>query len=169
LAIMLGHYSRPPPFPSAAGCAARVDCASMIRVVRPDKPATGLPEIFGAVGLVLLLVARFVPVAKLLPGWGCGLRRLTGYPCLSCGMTRSFEWFARGRFADSFLINPLGFFLAALVPVGVLYLLLRPLRPPRLALELTTSQDLWLRVALLCVLAANWAYLLTRTFLARLS
>jgi nitrate reductase gamma subunit len=121
----------------------------------------GWLEIYGGIGLILLAIARFVPLSRL-PFWGCALRKLTGFPCLSCGMTRSFDWFMHGRFLDSLLINPLGFLLAVLSIVGLLYLLLRRWRPPRLAVDLTARQSFWVRVICVALLAGNWAFVIAR-------
>ncbi len=142
--------------------------SSYVRFKRPARPTVGLLEIYGAIGVVLLLVARFVPLARL-PYWGCGLRKLTGYPCLACGMTRSFDWFAQGRLLDSFLVNPLGFLLAVASVVGVVYLVLRPLRLPRLEVELSDRAGFLVRVAAIVLIFANWGYLVTRTVLAKMS
>ena len=139
-----------------------------VRFQRPPKPTWGLLELYGAIGVLLILVARFVPLARL-PYWGCGMRKLTGYPCLSCGMTRSFDWFARGRILDSLLINPLGFLLALASVVGAAYLVLRPLRLPRLELQLSERAGLWLRVATIALVLANWSYLVARTILGKMS
>jgi uncharacterized membrane protein YhaH (DUF805 family) len=50
----------------------------------------------------------------------CFLRRTTGLPCLSCGMTRSFYALGRGAVAEAFREHPLGplvFLLLAVVLV----------------------------------------------------
>jgi hypothetical protein len=133
----------------------------MLRFERPARPTSGLLEIYGSIGVLLLLVARFVPLARL-PFWGCLLRKKTGIPCLSCGMTRAFDWFMHGRLLDSLLVNPLGFLLALLSVIGFAYLVLRPLRPPRLKIELTDRQGNWARVGALTLIAANWGYLIVR-------
>ncbi len=129
---------------------------------RPARPVFGVPEWLGAIGVPLLLVARFVPLARL-PGWGCLLRLSTGIPCPTCGMTRSFDWFAQGRLGDSLHINPLGGLLAASVAFGFVYLLAYPLRPPRLAVELSPKASLGLRIAVVIALAVNWAYLVVHS------
>ena len=133
----------------------------MLRFERPARPTSGLLEVYGAIGVLLLLTARFVPLARL-PFWGCLLRKTTGIPCLSCGMTRSFDWFMHGRLLDSLRVNPLGFVLALLSVVGFGYLLLRPLRLPRLEVELSDRQSRWARFGALALIAANWAYLIAR-------
>jgi len=138
----------------------------MVRFQRPERPTTGWLEVYGGIGLLLLFTARFVPLAKL-PFWGCALRQTTGIPCLSCGMTRSFDWFMRGRILDALLVNPVGFLLALLSVTGVAYLLLRRFRPPRLVFDFTDRQGFWVRVGTLGLLGANWAYLIVRALLAR--
>jgi len=140
----------------------------MVRFKRPAKPTTGLLEIYGAIGVFLILVARFIPLARL-PFWGCGLRKLTGYPCLACGMTRSFDWFGQGRILDSLLVNPLGFLLAVLSVLGVVYLVLRPLRPPRLEIDLSDRASFWVRIVAVVLVFGNWGYLIARTVLGTMS
>jgi len=140
----------------------------MVRLQRPPKPTVGLLEVYGGIGVIMLLVARFIPLARL-PYWGCGLRKLTGYPCLACGMTRSFDWFMQGRILDALLINPLGFLLAVLSVVGVLYLVLRPLRLPRLEVELSDRASFWVRIVAVVLIFANWGYLVTRTILGKMT
>ncbi|MFN7135118.1 MAG: DUF2752 domain-containing protein [Myxococcales bacterium] len=109
----------------------------------------------GVAALALLLTARFVPIARYWPYWGCPLRKATGLPCLSCGMTRSFDWFMRGRWLDALLVNPLGFTLALLASVAALYLLLAPLRPPRPVLTLPHPLPLPARLGIVAALAAT--------------
>jgi hypothetical protein len=38
----------------------------------------------------------------------CAIRRVTGRPCPTCGMTRSWNALARGHVRDSLRFNPLG-------------------------------------------------------------
>ncbi len=136
----------------------------MVRFTRPEKARFGPLEMMGAAGLALLFTARFIPLARL-PWWGCPLREITGLPCLSCGMTRSFDWFMRGRLLDSLAINPLGFLLASLAAIAALYLLLAPLRPPRLQLSLPPRMALWARIGAGVAIAGNWVFLLARALL----
>lgn len=53
-----------------------------------------------------MLAARFVPFDRL-PST-CVFLRLTGYPCLTCGMTRSVMAVAHLHFHQSIHFNPLG-------------------------------------------------------------
>ena len=141
---------------------------STLRFARPPKRTLGLFELYGSIGFFLLLVARFVPLSRL-PTWGCALRKLTGYPCLSCGMTRSFTWFASGQFLDSLIINPLGFLLALTSALGALYVVLSPLRPPRLQVELSERASDRARVAAIVAIVVNWGYLIVRTALGQMT
>ncbi len=152
---------------SPGGGAARLQ--SVIRLHRPERPTLGLPEIYGLIGFGLLVTARFVPLARWLPFWGCTMRRVTGIPCLSCGMTRSFDWFMQGRFLDSLSINPLGFVLALLSAVGGLYglLYLLRVRAPRLEVSLSPNEGNAVRYAAILALAANWGYVVARALLHR--
>lgn len=38
----------------------------------------------------------------------CGFRRLTGFGCPGCGLTRSFVLLAHGQLLDAFRVNPIG-------------------------------------------------------------
>lgn len=134
-----------------------------LRFTRPLQVTIGWPEVYGGIILALVLVARFIPLARWLPTWGCKFRELSGLPCFSCGMTRSFDWFARGRFLDAFLINPMGFLLACTGAILAIYLVAAPLRLPRPLLELTPHGALALRVTAICACLLNWVYLLIRT------
>lgn len=141
----------------------------MVRLYRPPRPIFGLLEIYGLIGFALLLTARFVPLARWVPFWGCTLRRRTGVPCLSCGMTRAFDWFMQGRFLDAMAVNPLGFALALLSAIGGLYglLYLLRVRTPRIEVTLSPRAGTAVRWAALLVLAANWGYLVVRALLLR--
>lgn len=67
----------------------------------------GAVDALGVAGLVGLLVARYVPVARL-PFWGCGFRRLTGLPCPGCGLTRVADRLSHFHLRGAFDANPLG-------------------------------------------------------------
>ena len=45
----------------------------------------------------------------------CPFRLLTGLPCPGCGLTRSWVYLAHGQWRDSFLANPFGIVLVALL------------------------------------------------------
>jgi len=74
----------------------------------------------GIIGLLGLLVARFIPVARLIPFWGCTFRQVTGIPCPGCGLTRVADRFAHLHFLGALQANPLGTAVAAFFAVMVL-------------------------------------------------
>jgi hypothetical protein len=87
----------------------------------------------------------------------CPLKRATGLPCPTCGVTRGGLLLLRGRVADAFACNPLVFtFLSvafgvlALRAVGGVAIRVRLTRPERIAA--------WCIAAAL--LAANWVYVI---------
>jgi hypothetical protein len=62
------------------------------------------------VGLALLMTPSSAEIS--LFGWDvpilCTFRRLTGWPCPGCGLTRSFVFLAHGQLADAFRMNVFG-------------------------------------------------------------
>jgi hypothetical protein len=88
----------------------------------PNRKLTTI-DALGLVGLAGLLVARFIPVAKLIPFWGCTFRKVTGYPCPGCGLTRAADRFAHGDFLGALKANPLGTLTASLFLMAALAML----------------------------------------------
>jgi hypothetical protein len=118
----------------------------------------------GLMGLVGLLVARFVPVAKLIPFWGCVLRQRTGWPCLGCGLTRVADRVAHFHFAGAWHANPLGtvgaFVFALAAVVMVLHLAFKMPVPEA---ELTPREWLVVKVGAPILVLVNYAYVVVAT------
>ena len=57
-----------------------------------------------AIGAAILAPSRLLDKAPTT----CSFRRLTGRPCPTCGMTRSWNALARGRVLDSLRFHPFG-------------------------------------------------------------
>ena len=54
-------------------------------------------------------------------GGPCGFRESTGFPCPSCGMTRSWVWLVRGHLLEAFQYNAAGaLLLVGLAVMGVI-------------------------------------------------
>ena len=66
-------------------------CGTLVLIGLLMSPTQEVVSIFGA----------DVPVL-------CMFRRLTGYGCPGCGLTRSFSFMSHGQLWDAFTINPLG-------------------------------------------------------------
>ena len=125
-----------------------------------DEPGTDHELIWGGVGLFVLAVARLVPPG--LTNWyKCPFHSMTGIPCLTCGMTRSFRHVVRLEFADAFSLCPLGAVLCLLTLAYLLYavtLVLFRLPRPRVCLESSAAR--WtLRLGLPAIFLINWIYL----------
>ncbi len=128
--------------------------------LRLDRAARRLEPIV-SVGLVicgaaLLLLAAFFPFGKLPPL--CTFKHLTGLPCLTCGMTRSWVSLVHGDIAQALAWNPAGAALCLLTALGTAYLLGRIAGAPALRLDTSAMERRALRIGLVLGVAANWAF-----------
>lgn len=73
----------------------------------PERPKLGVSDALAGCAVVLIALARFYPFDRH-PVVVCSLKALTGVPCLTCGMTRSWVHLAHGRVGEAFVQNPLG-------------------------------------------------------------
>ena len=112
--------------------------------------------LWGAVALTLLLTSPLA--AAFVPGLpDCFFKSTFGVPCPTCGGSRALEALARLDVAHAFRWNPLvaaclvSFVLGGLV-AGSLALVGRGIREP-------ARYPAWLRIALVGLLALNWAWL----------
>ncbi|MCU0695143.1 MAG: DUF2752 domain-containing protein [Myxococcaceae bacterium] len=85
---------------------------------RPNR-TLGTIDALGIIGLVGLLIGRYVPVALIIPFWGCTFRETTGIPCPGCGLTRVADRVAHFNVTGAFMANPLGTVVALLFAVAV--------------------------------------------------
>jgi hypothetical protein len=122
----------------------------------------GWVDYVGLAGLVGLLVARFIPVARL-PFWGCTLRQATGIPCPGCGLTRVADRMSHFNFAGAWDANPLGTvaafaFMLAIVAT-VLHLAFKLPLP-----NVDPSPRDWriLRAVLIAALVVNYAFMVVK-------
>lgn len=130
----------------------------------PAERELGSVDLLGLTGLVGLLVARFIPVARLLPFWGCIFRKVTGWPCLGCGLTRAADHAAHLHFARAWHANPLGTLGAigfALLAVLTVVHLAFGVRVP--VPELDERDWRWARVVLVLAVLVNYAYVVMQT------
>src|SRR5471032_1488986 len=101
-------------------------------------------------------------LALSLPWPRCPFFAVTGLPCLTCGATRGTIAFLHGDFLSALRWNP----LAALALCGVvafdLYAAIVLVgRLPRLRIvDWTVTEKNAVRIAVICLLALNWIYLL---------
>ena len=82
-------------------------------------------------GLAVAVAAVLTPSSEVVSLFGmevpvlCTFRRLTGFDCPGCGLTRSFSFMAHGSFRGAFEANMLGPVVFTLVASQVPYRLIR--------------------------------------------
>lgn len=92
----------------------------------------------------------------------CPINRLSGYPCPSCGTSRSIVALLNGDVINSLLINPLGVFTAILLlilPVWTFTDLIRKKTTLMLFyrhVETYLENNIWLSSILIILILANW-------------
>lgn len=125
----------------------------------PRNRVFGSIDALGLMGLMGLLVARFVPVAKLIPFWGCTWRKVTGWPCPGCGLTRAADRFAHFHWLSAAQANPLGtvaaFLFACAVVASFLHLVFEVPLPE---LILSEREWRWVRYAAVVAFAVNYCF-----------
>jgi hypothetical protein len=114
--------------------------------------------IYGSIAGLILLAGRFLPLSSLAPA--CAFRALTGFPCPTCGSTRSIVNLAHGDIPSALAMNPLTG-MAALGAVAVLFYSLFSLAfsIPIVTIDLSEREKDWMRAAAVVVLLFNWLYL----------
>jgi len=114
-------------------------------------------------GLVGLLVARFVPLARL-PFWGCTLREVTGVPCPGCGLTRVAINVSRFDLPAAWSANPLGTIVALLFVAAIVASLLHLLfKVPVPQVQLSSGERSGLRVLLVVAVLVNYGWVVLKT------
>jgi hypothetical protein len=129
------------------------------RVPRPFP----LGAVLGLVGGVALAGYYFLLPLRIPGIGGCRLRSATGWPCPTCGGSRSIFALFHGHVGESFLQNPMvftgilvlaGWFLVSLwTEVGA---------RKEMSVELTRGEKILLRVLVMALPLGNWAYLAVR-------
>lgn len=130
----------------------------------PRNRRLGTVDVLGIIGVVGLLVARYIPVARIMPFWGCVLREQTGWPCLGCGLTRVADRVSHLNLAGAWDANPLGTVAAllfALAAVAMVLHLVFALPIP----EVQLSPREWgvVRVVLPTLVVVNYAWVVVKT------
>jgi len=93
----------------------------------------------------------------------CLLKRLTGMPCMTCGMTRSFCAIGRGEFPEALRLHPLGpvlYVLFAVVMIRAAWMAISG----RAWLDRTARVFLWSIPVLIAVAIVIWAVRLAMFF-----
>ncbi|MEW5743530.1 MAG: DUF2752 domain-containing protein [Myxococcota bacterium] len=131
-----------------------------MRLYLPKPNRTfGAADAMGVIGLVGFLVARFVPIAVIIPFWGCMFRKVTGIPCPGCGLTRVADRFAHFNVIGALKANPLGTLAAAFFAVMMVWSFLHLVfKVPIVELVLDDAEWRKVRWATLFLFVANYAW-----------
>jgi hypothetical protein len=129
---------------------------------KPNR-ALGFVDALGLTGLVGLLTARFIPLAKI-PFWGCALRQHTGWPCPGCGLTRAAERVAHGNLGRAWEANPLGTIAALgfVLAIGVSFAHLA-FKVPVPSVQLSRREAFILRATTAVLVAVNYGFIIVKT------
>jgi hypothetical protein len=97
-----------------------------------------------------------------LPWPRCLFRALTGLPCVSCGATRCTIAFLHGNFLTAWQWNPFAFVVFCVLILFDLYAVIVVIgRAARVrVVDWTAREKKVTRIAIICLLALNWIYLL---------
>ena len=108
------------------------------------------------------LIGGLVWLGLGLPGLRCPFLAVTGYPCLTCGATRCTIALLHGNFPQAWSWNPLALVALCGVALFDLYAAVVLLaRTPRFrVIDWTRTEKKGVRVAVVVLIAVNWAYLL---------
>ncbi|MFT3706100.1 MAG: DUF2752 domain-containing protein [Archangium sp.] len=130
-------------------------------VLSPRNRAFGTIDALAIMGVIGLSIARWVPIATLIPFWGCGFRKMTGVPCPGCGLTRVADRVAHFNVLGALKANPLGTVaavsFAACIVISVLHLAFRMPVP-----ELLMTDREWrrMRFGAFALFGLNYAWVI---------
>jgi len=94
----------------------------------------------------------------------CLFKEATGLPCPSCGTTRALLLLTHGKFSESYLLNPFGFFLAAglmILPFWLTFDLVAKRTSFRhwyVQTERFFSGSRWMIASSVAIVIANWIW-----------
>lgn len=133
-----------------------------MQLVIPQRNRSfGSVDALAIIGVIGLSIARWVPIATMVPFWGCGFRKLTGIPCPGCGLTRVADRVAHFNVLGALKANPLGTVAALLfagcIVLSVVHLLFKVPVP-----ELAMTEREWKRMrwAALGLFALNYGWVI---------
>src|SRR2546423_8616462 len=114
-----------------------------------------------SLGSLALAAAWF---ALRLPWPHCAFLAVTGHPCLTCGATRSAIAFFHFDFLTAWSWNPLVFVVLCGLSIFDAYAFaVLVIRAPRVRIvQFSSTEKIFVRVAVIILLFSNWIYLLSR-------
>jgi len=125
------------------------------------KRANGQIEfglVYGGIAVLAVCAARFLPILNILPS--CPIHDLTGFPCPTCGSSRSIVYLAQGNFLSSFTVNPLAALCIVATVMYFLYSLVAfTFDIPIIKLQISEKGKNITRFCAFSVIFVNWLYL----------
>lgn len=115
--------------------------------------------IYGLMVMLALAAARLLPLAGFMPG--CAFRALTGFPCPTCGTTRSLVHLSHARLLPSLAMNPLASMTLIVLILAFFYYAITLLFDfRRLRVSLSGPEKDRIRIIAVAIVLLNWLYLL---------
>ena len=124
---------------------------------RPVRRVWDERPVFAAAFLAIFALARVFPFHR--NPYICSFKQITGYPCFTCGMTRSWVEQVHGHVWTGLVQSPLGsllFFLALAFSLWTLARVALRLPPLTIRVKRWESAAFWGGGG--AALLANWAY-----------
>jgi hypothetical protein len=124
---------------------------------RPPKRPFDERPIFAIAFLGMFVAALWFPFHR--NPYMCSFKQITGYPCFSCGMTRSWIDQINGRIWDGIVQSPFGSLLCWLALAFTVWTVARVvLRLPSLKFQFKGWESVTLWTLAVVFLFANWIY-----------
>ncbi|MBW1972724.1 MAG: hypothetical protein DRG20_05945 [Deltaproteobacteria bacterium] len=132
-----------------------------MKIIITSYPVHGIDHevIWAPIAILAIFASRFFPFERF--HYICPFHALTGHPCPTCGMTRSFIFMSKGNFKDAFFINPLGAFLfifAVLYVIYAAYVII--FKKGRIRIKVSKREAKIIRCLAVAIILLNWIYLL---------
>lgn len=108
----------------------------------------------------LPIVLGLIVFSQLLPTGTCVFHRVTGVPCLTCGVSRAISSLLAGDIAGMLYFNPLIVLFSAGLVFFSLFKLLEFILSFHLNVRVGRKSALILRVFAVTMIAANWVFLI---------
>ncbi len=127
--------------------------------IRNNRPAELVHMVWGPIAVLFILTAGFFKnVAPHLPN--CVFHEITGFPCPTCGGTRSLIALSQFDPVSSFMYNPLvPLFVIGLIVFSMLFLI-GAVSKKSLSVKLTGRGKKIIRYTAISLAAFNWLFLI---------
>lgn len=115
--------------------------------------------VYGGIVLLGIFAGRFLPVLDFAPS--CTFKALTGFPCPTCGATRSIVFLSHGNLISSFFMNPLIFAVAVMTMLYLFYsLFVLVFDIKKISIAISGQEKDRIRLTAIALILINWFYLI---------